>query len=158
MSDVRESNSRTADGRFAPGNPGGPGRPRKVVKAAADALDERAAQASPELFDLAFAQAHGGSFAAVKYLLDRVWPVCHGRSLEIATPEIKGPRDLLPAAAALTNTVFAGEATAREGAALARVLKAHMQAIELIDIERQLRELEKIVEENRQGSERWGAK
>jgi hypothetical protein len=116
MSDVPESNSRTADGRFAEGNPGGPGRPRKAVKVAAAALDQRAAEAAPQLFDVAFEQARAGSFAAVKYLLDRVWPVGQGRPLEIAAPEIKDPRDLLPAAAALSNTVLAGEASAQEGA------------------------------------------
>jgi len=158
MSDVPESNSRTADGRLAPGNPGGPGRPRKVVKAAADALDARAAEAAPRLFDVAFEQACGGSFAAVKYLLDRIWPVGHGRPLEIVTPEIKGPRDLLPAAAALSNTVLAGEASAHEGAAVARVLKTHMQAIELVDLEQQLSELEQIFEKDRQGGKRWNAK
>ena len=65
-------------------------RPRKVVKAAADALDERAAQAAPELFDLAFEQARGGSTAAVKMLLEHVWLVGRDRPLKIAVPG-KGP-------------------------------------------------------------------
>jgi hypothetical protein len=38
------------------------------------------------------------------------------------------------------------------------VLKAHMQAIELVDIEQQLRELEQIVEKDRQSGKRWNTK
>jgi hypothetical protein len=158
MSDIPESNSRTAGRQFAKGNPGGPGRPRKVVKAAANALDERAAQAAPELFDLAFEQARGGSTAAVKMLLEHVWLVGRDRPLKIAVPEINGTRDLLPAGAALTNAVFAGEATAEQGSAAARVLKAHMQAIELVDIEQQLRKLEEAAEEKEKAGKRWGSK
>jgi hypothetical protein len=159
MSDVPQSDSRTADGRFAQGNPGGPGRPRKVIKAAADALDQRAAQAAGDVFELTLSLAKERNLAAVKMLLDRVWPVGRNRLLEIALPEIRATKDLLPAGAAVTNTVFAGEATAREGADLARVLKAHMDAIDLIDIERRITELEqKEIEEERKARQRGDTK
>ena len=64
------------------------------------------------------------------------------RALEIAVPQINNLRDLLPAAAALSNIVLAGEASGREGADVARVLKAYMRAVELIDIEERVSELE----------------
>jgi len=47
VSQAPQSESRGRDGRFVKGNPGGPGRPRKIVKAAADALDERAPKPRP---------------------------------------------------------------------------------------------------------------
>ena len=149
MSEVPSSKSRSPDGRFIKGNPGGPGRPRKVVKAAADALDERVAKAAPELFDLAVDQARGGSHASLKMLLERIWPVGRGRALEIAVPPINASRDLLPVAAELSNTVLAGEASAREGADIARVLRAHIQAIELVDIVRRIEEIEDQAEEEK---------
>jgi hypothetical protein len=149
VSQAPQSESRGPNGRFAKGNPGGPGRPRKIVKAAADALDERVAKAAPELFDLAVDQARGGSHASLKMLLERIWPVGRGRALEIAVPQINGVRDLLPVAAALSNTVLAGEVSAREGADVARVLRAHIQAIELVDVVRQIEEIEEAAEEEK---------
>src|SRR5438105_7667505 len=70
VSKVVQSDSRGSDGRFVNGNPGGPGRPRRVVKAAADALDGRAAEAAPELFDAALERARGGSLAPRQLRLD----------------------------------------------------------------------------------------
>jgi hypothetical protein len=138
MSDVPESKSRAADGRFAQGNPGGAGRPRKVVKVAADALDERVAQAAGDLFEVAFDLGKERNITAVKMLLDRVWPVGRSRPLEISAPQINRAPDLLPAMAGVTNAMFAGDATADEGAAAAKVLKAHLEAIQTIDIEERL--------------------
>jgi len=141
---VPESNSRTADGRFAKGNPGGPGRPRRVVKAAADALDGRAAEAAPELFDAALEQARGGNLAALKMLLDRIWPVGRSRPLEIGAPEIKQPRDLLTAMEGITNATFSGDATAQEARAVAKVLQAHFQAIVDVDLEARIAQIKKM--------------
>src|SRR5260370_39276045 len=109
MSDITEPNSRPADGRFAQGNPGGPGRPRKVVKAAGDALDKRAAEAASDLFDVALELAKERNVAAVKMLLDRVWPVGRSRPLEIDAPEIKHPPDLLTVMAGRTQAPVAGD-------------------------------------------------
>jgi len=142
MYNESQSDDRTADGRFAAGNPGGPGRPRKVVMAAANVLDERVAQAVGELFDVALKVANGGNMVAVKMLLDRVWPVGRSRPLEIAVPQINGARDLLPPMAGVTNAMFGGDATAEEGAAAAQVLKAHLEAIRTIDHEERLTALE----------------
>jgi hypothetical protein len=142
MSKKSQSASRTVEGQFAAGNPGGPGRPRKVVKAAADALDERVARVADELLDVTLQQANGGNLMAVKMLLDRVWPVGRSRPLEIAVPQINGARDLLPAMAGITNAMFGGDATAAEGVAAAKVLKAHLEAIRTIDHEDRLTVLE----------------
>ncbi len=87
-------------------------------------------------------QANEGNLMAVKMLFDRVWPVGRSRPLEIAVPQINGTRDLLPAMAGVTNAMFGGDATADEGAAAARVLKAHLEAIRTIDHEERLTELE----------------
>ena len=143
MSDLPESKSRTADGRFIQGCPGGPGRPRKAVRAAADALDERAAAKAGDLFEMAFRQADEGNATALKALLDRVWPIGRLRTLEIGSPPIGDARDLLTAMTGVTSAMFAGDATAHEGAAIAKVLKAHLEAIQTIDIQRQIDELKK---------------
>ena len=96
VSKIAQSDSRGLDGRFAKGHPGGPGRPRKAVKAAADRLDEQIAEAAGDVFEVALSLAKERNIAAVKMLLDRVWPVGRHRALEIAIPEIRGAQDLLP--------------------------------------------------------------
>jgi hypothetical protein len=127
------------------------------MKAAADALDQRAAQAAGDLFEVTLSLARERNVAAVKMLLDRIWPVGRNRLLEIALPEIRGIKDLVPAGAAVTNTVFAGEATAREGADLARVLKAHVDAIELVDLEARFTQLQQIIKEREKARRRAGS-
>ncbi len=82
--------------------------------------------------------------AAVKMLLDRVWPANRSRPLEIDAPEIKHPRDLLTVMAGVTNATFAGDATAQEGLAAAKVLQAHWQAIFDIDLEARITQIEKL--------------
>jgi hypothetical protein len=144
MSDLSESKSRTADGRFIKGCPAGPGRPRKAVRAAADALDERVAAKADDLFEMAFRQADEGNATALKALLDRVWPVGRSRPLEIGAPPIKHPRDLLTAMAGVTDAMFNGNATAAESAAAAKVIKAHFKAIEDIEFEKRLTEVEEV--------------
>ena len=56
MSD-QSDDFRQADGRFGKGNPGGPGRPRFRERAAA--LDLLAAEAGPELIDVAVRNEQG---------------------------------------------------------------------------------------------------
>jgi hypothetical protein len=142
VSEESQSPSRDLDGRFAKGHPGGPGRPRKAVKVAADALDERVAQAAGDLIDVVLKRAGEGNLAAAKMLLDRVWPAGRSRPLEISAPEINHPRDLLTAMAGVTNAVLAGDATAEEGVATAKVLKEHLHAIADIDLEARITEYE----------------
>src|SRR5436309_13724492 len=95
---------RQTDGRFSKGNPGGPGRPRLRERAAA--LDLVAAEAGPELIDVALKEAKGGNLQAVEMLLDRIWPVRRGRPVEIEAPSIRASADLLPVGAALSDAVL----------------------------------------------------
>jgi hypothetical protein len=128
MSDKPQSHG--PDGRFVKGHSGGPGRPRKVVTAAADALDERAAAAAGDLFTMAFKQAEEGNTTALKMLLDRVWPVGRSRPLAAAMPEDATVVDTLAASTTVTNAVLAGEASVQEGEAIARLLTAHREVVE----------------------------
>src|SRR4051812_22326641 len=96
-------------GRFSKGNPGGPGRPHRRDRAAA--LDLRAAEAAPELIDVALKEAKGGNLKAVEMLLDRIWPVRRGRPVEIAARPIRATADLLPVGAALSDAVLNGDVT-----------------------------------------------
>jgi hypothetical protein len=140
MSDDSFADFREADGRFAKGNRGGPGRPRARDRIAV--LDERVAEAGGDLIDAALKEATAGNIRAIEMLLDRIWPVRRGRPVEIDAPEIRGTPDLVPATAAVTNAVLNGDVTPREGAAAARVIEAHGNMIELVDLERRMTALE----------------
>lgn len=127
-SNVSEPCSRTSDGRFVKGHRGGPGRPRKVVAAAADALDERVAARAGDLLEMAFRQADEGNTAALKMLLDRVWPVGRSRPLGSVLPEAATVRDLLAVRTTVANALLAGEATVEEAAAIGQLMEAHGRA------------------------------
>lgn len=156
MSDESSPDFRQADGRFAKGNPGGPGRPRGGQRVAA--LDELAAEAGPDLIDVALKQAKEGNLKALEMLLDRIWPVRRGRPVQIAAPEVRGTADLLPAGAAVTSAVLNGDLTPEEGSAAARVLVAHDKMIEVVDFERRLKDLERRQDAACQRAELWNTK
>jgi hypothetical protein len=75
-------------------------------------------------------------------LLNRVWPVRRSRPVAIDAPEIRATRDLLPAAAAVTDAVLTGELTPREGSATARVLMAQARIAGTVDLEQRMTALE----------------
>jgi hypothetical protein len=131
---------READGRFARGNGGGPGRPRARDRIAA--LDQRVADAGEELIEAALTAAKGGNIKAIEMLLNRIWPASRGRPVEIAAPKIRVLHDVIPATAAITDAVLAGDVTPAEGEAAARVIKVHGDLIGLIELEERLTALE----------------
>jgi hypothetical protein len=140
MSDIPSSDFREPSGRFAKGNPGGPGRPRAVDRV--NEFDRLVADAGPALLEAVLKQANDGNLKAIEMLLSRIWPARRGRPVQLEAPQIQTTADLLPVGAALTNAVLGGDLTTDEGAAAARVLKAHQKMIETVDIEARIFALE----------------
>jgi hypothetical protein len=140
MSDDSFADFRQADGRFAKGNRGGPGRPRARDRIAT--LDQRVAKAGDDLIEAALKQAKAGNVKAIEMLLNRIWPASRGRPVEIEAPEIRAIGDVIPATAAITDAVLAGDVTPAEGAAAARVIEVHGNLIGLINVEERLTALE----------------
>lgn len=134
-SDRPDANIRTANGRFAKGNPGGPGRPRHAVTEAANALDQVAVEAAQELIEVAIKEARKGNMTALKLVLDRGWPVHHRRPIAIDAPALVRSDDFLPAQAALTDAVLDGEVEPREGAVIASLLEEQRQRVRLLEIQ-----------------------
>jgi hypothetical protein len=135
MSDRSQSNGRNANGHFAKGNPGGPGRPRRPVNEAANALDRIAVEAARELIDVAIAQARNGNMVALKLVLDRAWPLHRRRPIEIDAPALERADDFLPAQAALTDAVLAGDVDPREGTIIASLLDEQRRRVKYHKIE-----------------------
>jgi hypothetical protein len=143
MSD-QSDDFRQADGRFAEGNPGGPGRPPLRDRAAV--LDLLAAEAGPDLIDVALKEAKEGNLKAVEMMLARIWPVRRGRPVEVEAPPVRATADLLPVCADLSDAILNGDVTPEEGVAAARVVEAHRKMIVTVDHEQRIRELEEETE------------
>ncbi len=138
------SEGRATDGRFVRGNPGGPGRPpRSGVRAATARLDEIGAEASAELIKVAIDLAREGNLEAMRIVLARVWPMRRGRPLAIDVPDVKALPDFVPATVAVTQAVMQGDLTPDEGGKVSSFFRMQCDAIEAVDFERRLTELEK---------------
>jgi hypothetical protein len=128
MSDSPDT-SRSAGGQFLPGNPGGPGRPRGAVSAAAAALDQAAVEAQQDLLNVVLGKARAGDLKAIEMVWSRVWPLRRGRPVAFATPPVRSMDDMLPAKAAVTAAVLAGEIAAQEARPVLDVIDAHSEQI-----------------------------
>ena len=141
MSDESFVEFRQSNGRFAKGNPGGPGRPR--ARDRIEALDQRVAEAGPELIDAALTAAKAGNVRALEMLFNRIWPASRGRPVRIDTPEVGDTPHLLPVGTAVTKAVLSGDVTPQEGAAAVRVIEAHKKMFGTAELWRKMLELEK---------------
>ena len=139
---------RLGDGRFAKGNPGGPGRPRgnAVTRSAAE-LDELGADIGRELMNVVIEQARAGNLKAAEIVLSRIWPARRGRPLAVDATPLKTIEDLVPAATSLTHAVLKGDVTPDEGRAFASLMGMQCDLFTLVDFDRRLRAVDKVLEE-----------
>jgi hypothetical protein len=131
MSDPSQSNSsqRTPNGRFGPGNAGGPGRPKGAVSAGAAALDQAAVDAQRELMNVVLDKARAGDLKAIEMLWARVWPLRRGRPTAFDAAPIGHIDDVLPAKAAVTEAVLAGEITGHEAQPILKAIDSQREQI-----------------------------
>jgi hypothetical protein len=127
--DVPQPVFRTVRGRFAKGNPGGPGRPRGAVSTAAAALDRAAVAAQLDLMQVVLEQARAGNLEATKMLWARIWPMRRDRPVALKLPPIESAKDVLPAKAAITQAVLAGDITANEAEPILKVIDSQRDQI-----------------------------
>jgi hypothetical protein len=139
---MSDTSPRDANGYFAKGNPGGPGRPRSLSRKAV-VLDELGAGVSEQVLQMIVDKALAGDLRAADMLLSRVWPTRRGRPIEIDATPVKDFPDLVPAVTDVMNAVLAGEMTPREGHDVSALLQTQCRAIEMVEFERRLVEVEK---------------
>jgi hypothetical protein len=133
---------RRANGHFAKGNAGGPGRPRKAVCDGAVTLDAIGADAAEAIVRAIVDKALAGDMRAAELVLSRAWPMRRGRPVEIDAPEVNDLSDVVSATGAVATAVMQGEITPDEGRALSAVLETQRHAIETIEMETQVEELQ----------------
>lgn len=142
--------SRTANGRFAKGNPGGPGRPPKASMATVAALDELGVEAARELMGVVMEQARAGNLKAIEMVLARIWPARRGRPVQIDARPVRACADLMSAHGAVVDAVLAGDVSAAEGAQVSAVLETQRRIVSDVELERLIAELEERIAEGRE--------
>jgi len=74
--------------------------------------------------------------------LDRLVPPRKDRPVAFALPPIETTADVSKATAALLNAVAAGDLTPSEAAELGKLVAAHVQAIQAVELEARITRLE----------------
>jgi hypothetical protein len=132
------------DTRFKPGKSANPsGRKagsRNKVTLAMEALLEGEAEA---LTRTAIEKAKAGDMMALRICFDRLYPPQKGRSIQIDLPPIKQVDDVVRGYEAVLQAVSEGNITPDEASTIASVLEAKRKAIETVEIEARLTELER---------------
>jgi hypothetical protein len=105
-------------------------------------LGDEAPTLTRTLLDFAYVGDRGLLRAAFQTAVPR-----RARTVAVALPEIKSPADLVPAMAAITRAVAAGELTPYEAGELARLVETAARVSELADFDRRLAAIEHQVEE-----------
>jgi hypothetical protein len=129
---------------FKPGKSGNPaGRKvgsRNKVTLAMEALLEGEAEA---LTRAAIDKALAGDTMALRICFDRLYPPQKGRSIRIDLPTIKQVDDVVRGYESVLEAVSDGTITPDEASTIASVLEAKRKAIETVEMEARLVELER---------------
>ena len=134
---------RAPGGQFVKGQSGNPaGKPagcrNHATRTAETLLDGEAEALTRKAVTLAL----DGDALALRLCLDRVIAPRRDRPVHFDLPPIADIADVAKAMAAITAAVAEGAITPSEGAAVARVVDAHVRAVEASDFDRRLKALE----------------
>ena len=129
---------------FQPGQSGNPsGRPkgaRNKATLAVEALLENEAEA---LTRKAIELAKEGNMAALRLCFERLLPPRRDRGVAFDLPKIESAADAVVASGAVLESCAAGTLSPGEAAEVMELIKTHLRAIELTQIETQMAALER---------------
>lgn len=92
--------------------------------------------------------AREGDMVAAKLILDRLSPVRKGRLIAITMPPIATASDVAVALSQIIASVAVGELTPDEAGTIASLIELKRKAIETVELESRLQEIESRVSEN----------
>jgi len=128
--------------RFSRGKSGNPnGRPAGSRNRASIWLDRIAEDQVGYVLKAVLRRARHGDMRAAGIILSRCWPARKAR-LRFQMPQVNTAADLPRALAAIASAVSTGELTPDEAQALAIVFNAQMRAIELVELDQRMKEIE----------------
>jgi len=141
---VRNNGGKTGGGRFGPGNPGRPRGARNKTTLAIEQLLENEAEG---IGRVVVEKALAGDPVALRLAVERLAPVRRGRPIKFEMPTIDGVGDLVKAMGAILAGVANGTLTAEEGLTVANIVETKRRAIETVELERRIAELEQAQQE-----------
>jgi uncharacterized protein DUF5681 len=125
---------------FERGNPGRPpGSKNKTTRLAEQLAADQTEQLVQKLLEL----ARAGNMAALRMVLDRVWPPRKGQPVNVLMPPINTSEDVLPAIASIWTAIRQGALTPDEAGALCLVAERSMAVISQAEILKRIELLEK---------------
>jgi hypothetical protein len=125
---------------FERGNPGRPpGSKNKTTRLA----EQLAADQTEQLVQKVLELARAGNMAALRMVLDRVWPPRKGQPVDVLMPPINTSEDVLPAIASIWTAIRQGALTPDEAGALCLVAERSMAVITQGEILKRIELLEK---------------
>jgi len=129
---------------FEPGQSGNPsGRPKgarnKTTIAVEALLDNEAEALTRKVIELALA----GNMAAIRLCFERLLPPRRDRGVVFDLPKIESAADALAASGAVLESCAAGNLSPGEAADVMELIKTHLRAIELRQIETGMAALER---------------
>jgi hypothetical protein len=135
---------RSNAGRFVKGRSANPAGKRKGTLARKTILAAKlmASIDVPGILSKLEKQALKGDHGAAKLLLDRAMPVRRGCPIAITLPPIVVASDAVAAMGKIAAAVSAGKVSPSEAMELSAVVDAARKAIELLDVEIRLKQLE----------------
>ncbi|MFP6732272.1 MAG: hypothetical protein VB959_00345, partial [Rhodospirillales bacterium] len=88
-------------------------------------------------------KAKEGDMAAIRLCLERILPTIKSRPIEIDLPPVETAEDITAAQGTVIAAMARGEITPDDASTVAGVLEAKRRAIETVELEARLSELEK---------------
>ncbi|OSQ44937.1 DUF5681 domain-containing protein [Marivita geojedonensis] len=131
---------RSPDGTFAPGNPGKPkGARHKATQAALALLDGEANALTRKAVELALE----GDTTALRLCLERIAPPRKDAPVTFDLPRMRSAEDAAKAAGSVLDAVASGGLTPTEGAHIMALVESYRRTLETAQLEGRLDALEK---------------
>ena len=128
---------------FQPGRSGNPAGKRPGTRHQITLLAERLLSDDVEgVVQKVVEAAKGGDMSAARIVLDRVAPPRRGRSVAVALPEVRTPKGVTDALAAVVAAMADGSLTPDEAAAVSAVVEGQRRALETLELDARLRQIE----------------
>jgi hypothetical protein len=93
--------------------------------------------------------ALAGDSTAIRIVMERLLPVRKDRPISLELKKLEKVEDASKALGTITKAVAQGEITPLEGQSMANIIETHRRAIETMDLERRLIELEEKAEQEK---------
>jgi len=133
------TDKRDSRGRFSKGNPGRPKGSRNRSTLIAESIFSEGVS---DVAGIVVQLARSGDLTAAKIILDRVYPASKDRPISIHVADTSTPEGLSLAVKQIIEATVNGDLLPSEAKCLNYVLETQRKALELIDLDNRIRDLE----------------